>query len=181
MIEKIKQALDCIHQFMMDELTVEEMTELALLRKETVNVMMMIQYKVDHVDDLKTFIHSDKNRFFMKMPNNVFSKHINELKKNKQYDPEKYAVTYFVGKPLTEDDEHKPMFNMFAMPLVSTINKTADAHLKEEIIGEYAWSQWLVKFEDELAKYPDELAKYVDVVKPGDYIHINPIFRYKCP
>jgi hypothetical protein len=36
-----------------------------------------------------------------------------------------------------------------------------------------------VKFEDEYAKYPEELARYVDVVKPTDYIHVNPIFRYK--
>lgn len=182
MIERIKQTLDCIHQFMIDELGIEDMTELTTIRKETVNLMKMIQYNVDNVDDLKTFIPSDKNRFFMKCPNNVFSKHINELKKNKQYDPEIHTTTYFVGKPIVVDDdgtEHNPIFNMFNMPLVSTINKTADEELREDILSEYAWSQWLVKFEDEHAKYPEELTRYVGVVKPSDYIHINPIFRYK--
>ena len=182
LIEKIKQALDCIHQFMMDDLSVEQIAELASLRKETANLMKMIQYNVDDVEDLKTFLPSDANRFFMKYPNNVFSKHINELKKNKQYDPEKYAAVNFVGKPIVVDDEgteYKPMFNMFAMPLVSTINKTTDAELREEIEYDHAWSTWIVKIKDELAKYPEELSRYVGFVKPDEYIHINPIFRYK--
>jgi hypothetical protein len=181
MIEKIKQALDCIHQIMMDELSIEEMTELTALRKETATLMKMVKHNVDDIEDLKTFGPSDVNRFFMKHPNNVYSKHINEIKKNKQYDPEKYTATYFVGKPIDDVTEHRPMFNMFNMPLVSTINKTEDTDLKEDILSEYAWSQWLVKFEDELAKYPEELSRYASLVKPGDYIHINPIFRYKCP
>uniref|UniRef100_A0A6C0BTS7 Uncharacterized protein n=1 Tax=viral metagenome TaxID=1070528 RepID=A0A6C0BTS7_9ZZZZ len=175
MIEKIKQALDCIHQFMMDELTADEMAEITALRKETTTLMKMLKYNVDNIEDIKTFVPSDKNRFFMKKPNNVYSKHINELKKNKQYDPDKYTSIYFVRS------ENRPVFNMFNMPLVSTINKAVDEELRESILCEHAWSEWLVKFEDELAKYPGELARYVDLVKPGDYIHINPIFRYKCP
>jgi hypothetical protein len=75
--------------------------------------------------------------------------------------------------------EYKPMFTMFAMPLVSTINKTTDEEVKDDIMCDYAWSTWIVKFKDELANYPDELTKYADIVKPDDYIHINPIFRYK--
>jgi hypothetical protein len=175
MIENIQKALDCIHQFMMDELSIEEMAELTALRKETATLMKMLKYTVDNIDDVKTFIPSDANRFFMKKPNNVYSKHIIELKKNNEYDPEKYTATYFVGKPIVVDDdgtEHRPMFNMFNMPLVSTINKTVD----EEIHDDY---EWLVKFEDELANYPEELTRYTNVVKPTDYIHINPVFRYK--
>jgi len=182
LIEKIKQALDCIHQIMMNELSVEQITELAALRKETANLMKMIQYNVDDVEDLKTFLPSDANRFFMKKPNNVFSKHIHELKKNKQYDPEKYSAVNFVGKPIVVDEEgteYKPMFNMFTMPLVSTVNKINDAELREEIEDDYAWETWIVKFKDELAKYPEELSRYVGIVKPDEYIHINPIFRYK--
>ena len=181
MIEKIKQALDCIHQFMMDELSIEEMTELTALRKETATLMKMVKHNVDDIEDLKTFGPSDVNRFFMKHPNNVYSKHINEIKKNKQYDPEKYTATYFVGKPIDDGTEHRPMFNMFNMPLVSTINKTNYEEVREEITDDYAWSTWIVKFKDELAKYPEELSPYVDLVKPDEYIHINPIFRYKCP
>ena len=182
LIEKIKQTLDCIHQIMMNELSIDQITELAALRKETVNLMQMIKYNVDDIEDLKTFLPSDANRFFMKHPHNIFSKHINELKKNKQYDPEKYSAVNFVGKPIVVDDEgteYKPIFNMFNMPLVSTINKTNDEELREEITNNYAWSTWIVKFKDELAKYPKELSPYVDLVKPDDYIHINPIFRYK--
>ena len=178
LIEKIKQTLDCIHQIMMNELSIEEMTELTALRKETATLMKMVKFNVDNIEDVKAFIPSDANRFFVKMPNNVYSKHINELKKNKQYDPEKYTATNFVGR-FIEGTEHRPMFNMFNMPLVSTINKTNDEELREEITEDYAWSQWLVKFEDELAKYPDELTKYADIVKPTDYIHTNPIFRHK--
>jgi hypothetical protein len=182
LIEKIKQALDCIHMFMMDELNVEQITELVSLRKETANLIKMVQYNVDNLDDLKTFLPSDENRFFMKYPHNVFSKHIHELKKNKQYDPEKYAAVNFVGKPIVVDEEgteYKPIFNMFAMPLVSTINKTTNEELKDDILCDYAWETWIVKFKDELAKHPEELSRYVDLVKPDDYIHINPIFRYK--
>ena len=176
-IENIQKSLDCIHQFMMNELSIEEMAELTALRKETATLMKMVNYNVDNIEDVKAFIPSDANRFFVKMPNNVYSKYINELKKNKQYDPEKYTATNFVGR-FIEGTEHRPMFNMFK-PLVSTINKTNDEELREEITNDYAWSQWLVKFEDELAKYPDELTKYADIVKPTDYIHTNPIFRYK--
>lgn len=172
MIEKIKQALDCIHHFMMDELKADEMAELTALRKETSTLMKMLKYKVDNIEDINTFVQSDNNRFFMKKPNNVYSKHINELKKNKQYDPDKYTSIYFIKT------EHRPVFNMFNMPLVSTINKAVDEEVRESILCDYAWSEWLVKFEDELAKYPDKLAKYVGLVKPGEYIHINPIFRY---
>lgn len=181
MIEKIKQSLDCIHQLMMDELSIEEMSELTALRNETATLMKMVKHNVYDIEDLKTFGPSDANRFFMKHPNNVYSKHINEIKKNNQYDPERYTTTYFVGKTIVVDDdatEYRPMFNMFNMPLVSTINKTVDKSLREEILGDYGW---LVKFDDELAKYPEELARYADIVKPTDYIHINPIFRYKCP
>lgn len=181
-IEKIKECLNCIHLFMMNELTHEEMAELTALRKETANLLTMIKHNVDNIEDIKTFVPGDKNRFFMVCPDNVFSKHINELKKNKQYDPEKYVATYFVGKPIVVDDcgtEHNPIFNMFTMPLVSTINKTNDEELRDDIECDYAWKTWIVKFEDELARYPNELSKWADIVKPGDYIHINPIFRYK--
>lgn len=178
MIEKISQTLDCVHQFMMDELTVDEITEVALLRKETANLIQMIRYNVEDAETLKTFIPSDKDRFFMKYPDNVYSKFINDLKKNHQYDHNKYTITYFIGKNIG-DTEHKPMFNMFGMPLVSTINKTEDEDLKEDIASDYAWSKWMVKFEDEFAKHPDELERFKDTVKPTDYIHINPIFRYK--
>jgi hypothetical protein len=182
LIEKTKQCLNCIHQFMMDELTPEEMAELTALRKETGNLLTMIKHNIDNIEDIKTFVPADKNRFFMMCPDNVFSKHIHELKKNKQYDPEKYVATNFVGKPIMVDDygtDHKPIFNMFTMPLVSTINKTSDTGLSEEIEDDYAWKSWIVKFKDELAKYPEELSRYVDLVKPDDYIHINPVFRYK--
>ncbi len=173
LIDKIRSSLDYVHKFMKDELDDDELTELTALRKETMDLLNKIEFVVDDVDLLKTFIPSDKHRFFMKYPDNVFSKHMNELKKNHQYDPKKYGTTYFVGKP------DGAMFNMFNMPLVSTINKTSDAELREEILEDYAWSQWLVKFEDELAKHPEELVEYVDLVKPSDYIHINPVFRYK--
>jgi hypothetical protein len=183
LIETIKQLLELIYKSMFNELSVEEISELNAMRKETSELMKIIQYKVDNIEDMNTFVPSDKNRFFMKYPNNVFSNHINELKKNNQYNPEKYATTYFIGNSIADNEEdgieYKPIFNMFSMPLVSKINNTDDSSIKKIILDDYAWSKWLVRFEDEFAKYPDELAKYVDVVKPGDYIHINPIFRYK--